>query len=97
MTNVTLEIRANGTLGIIDGYTKAKTTKGMLKDLNKEMIKLGYNDLDMAVNDKSMLQDEANYAESKESNPLEISACNYTYSIDEVEEGKYYISHSFVL
>lgn len=97
MTNITLDIRANGTIVIIDGYSKAKTLKGIIKDLNKEMIKRGYNDLSEIVNDNCSLNEEINYINSKESKPFASSDNHYTYDIEEIEDGNFYVSHSFVM
>jgi hypothetical protein len=97
MINVNIEMRANGTIAVIDGFSKAKTTKGILKDLNKELVKLGYNELANIMNDKCSLQDMAAYAESKESNPFASQDNHYTFDIEKVEEGKTYISHSFIM
>jgi len=95
MTNVTLDIRANGTIAVIDGFSKAKTTKGILKDLAKEMAKRGYNELANGIEDKDSLEDMATYAQSNK--PLESEDNHYTFDFEVVEEEKTYISHSFVL
>jgi len=87
MTNVTLDIRANGTIAVIDGFSKAKTIKGM--------IKRGYNELANAIEDKDLLEDMVIYAESNK--PLESGDNHYTFGIEEIEEDKIYISHSFIL
>lgn len=94
MTNVNLDIRGNGTIAVIDGYSKAKTVKGIIKDLNKEMVKRGYNDLYEIVNDSCSLDEESKLA--MDSKPL-TNDSHYTYDIEEIEEGNFYVSHSFAI
>lgn len=95
MTNVTLDIRANGTIAVIDGYSKAKTVKGIIKDLAKEMVKRGYNELANGIEDKESLEEMVTYAESNK--PLTSEDNHYTFDIEKIEEGINYISHSFVI
>lgn len=95
MANVTLDIRANGTIAIIDGFSKAKTVKGILKDLAKEMVKRGYNELANGIEDEDSLKEMEAYIQSNK--PLTSEDNHYTFDIEEVEEGKTYISHSFIM